>query len=71
MLARRAAFRAPALSRSCAFLTKMKTMEAETSKLSKTLPDGLKEIADSGVRTHDRNFSRPRSPGIKSPVTRR
>ena len=49
----------------------MKTMEAETSKLSKTLPDGLKEIADSGVRTHDRNFSRPRSPGIKSPVTRR
>ena len=47
---RRAAVLRPALSRNCAFLTKMKAMEAETSKLSATLPDGLKEIADSGVR---------------------
>jgi hypothetical protein len=50
MLARRVALVAPARARNCAFLTKMKAMEAETSKLATTLPDGLKEIAESGVR---------------------
>ena len=50
LAARRTAIAAPAFTRRCAFLTKMKAMEAETDKLAKTLPDGLKEIAESGVR---------------------
>merc|ERR1719271_742726 len=49
LAARRVSFAAPVASRSCAFLTKMKAMEAETSKLAATLPDGLKEIATSGT----------------------
>ena len=49
----------PALSRQCAFLTKMKAMEAETTKLAPTLPDGLKEIAESGVRVRLRIRTRP------------
>lgn len=56
LAARRTAYAAPMLSRSCAFLTKMKAMEAETSKLATTLPDGLKEIAESGVRNCPRHI---------------
>ena len=52
LAARRTAIAAPAFTRRCAFLTKMKAMEAETDKLSKTLPDGLKEIAQSGTQIH-------------------
>ena len=51
---RRTALSAPRYSRSCAFLTKMKAMKAETDKLATTLPDGLKEIAQSGVRAATR-----------------
>ena len=39
----------PALARHCSFLNKMKTMEAETTKLAAKLPDSLKGIAESGV----------------------
>merc|ERR1719198_792885 len=45
----RRAMIAPALSRSCTFLTKMKTMEAASSKMAATLPEGLKEIAEQGT----------------------
>lgn len=47
---RRARVLQPALARHCAFLTKMNAMEKEASTLAATLPDGLKEIATSGVR---------------------
>ena len=39
----------PSLTRHCAFLTKMKAMEVETTKLAATLPDDLKGIAESGT----------------------
>ena len=48
---------APVRARSCAFLTRMKAMEEETNKLSKTLPDDLKHIAEAGVRAPVRRGS--------------
>ena len=51
MLSLRSAFRvAPRLSRGCAFQTKIKEMEAAATKLAPSLPPGLKELAESGVR---------------------
>jgi hypothetical protein len=49
MLLRRPLLAAPALSRGCAFLTKVKAMEAASTKLAPSLPEGLKEIADAGA----------------------
>ena len=40
---------APRLSRGCAFLQNVKTMEAASTKLAPSLPDGLKEIAEAGT----------------------
>ena len=42
---------APFGARGCAFITKMKTMEAAATKLQATLPDELKGLAAQGVRT--------------------
>ena len=50
MLARQLRLAAPMGSRSCAFLTKMKTMEGEATKLAATMPEELKGIALGGVR---------------------
>ena len=48
---RRARMLQPVLARQCSLLTKMKSMEAETSKIAATLPEGLKSIAAVGVRS--------------------
>jgi len=72
MLARRVALVAPARARNCAFLTKMKAMEAETSKLATTLPDGLKEIAESGteIQASLRAFAADRPELFKAAVAK-
>jgi len=50
MLAVRRAVRTPALARPmCSFLTKVKSMEEQSTKMAATLPAGLKEIAESGT----------------------
>ena len=38
------------LTRACSFQAKVKEMEAAAAKLAPSLPDGLKEIAEQGVR---------------------
>lgn len=45
---------APVRARTCAFLTKVKSMEAASAKIAGSMPDGLKEIADAGVRALSR-----------------
>jgi hypothetical protein len=40
----------PRFARYCSFQTKLKEMEAAATKMAPNLPDGLKEIADEGVR---------------------
>ena len=49
-LARRTMLRVPRDARSCAFLTKLKTMEADATKMMPTLPEDLQGIAAQGVR---------------------
>lgn len=56
-LARRTMLRVPRDARSCAFLTKLKTMEADATKMMPTLPEDLQGIAAQGVRNPASSFS--------------
>lgn len=46
---------APRLARQCSFQAEVKKMEAAATKLAPSLPEGLKEIAEQGVR-HSSGF---------------
>ena len=45
---------APRLARRCSFQAEMKKMEAAATKLAPSLPEGLREIAEQGVRWSSR-----------------
>ena len=59
MLARRLALSVPLRARGCAFITKMKEMEAAAGKLAPTMPEELRPIAEAGVRRDARHIFFP------------